>query len=84
MIKQENFMQIQQVATARYLKVTEHRYKTNEEKVIAENSYIQGRVDSVSDMESLVAQHNRLVDERDKLKKELAQLKAFSNAGLGL
>lgn len=75
MIKEPNFIQMQQLATAKYMKNTEHRYKTEDERVAAENAYIQGRVDAVSDLESIVAKYNILIDEKNKLEKELAALK---------
>lgn len=87
MIKEPNFLQIQHMATATYMKNTESRYKTAEERVAAENAYIQGRMDAVRDLESTVVKYNNLIDERDALKKELAQIKNVKPArdeGLGL
>lgn len=75
MIKEENFIQMQFTAKEKYMNSTGNRYNTEGEVQAASNSYIQGRVDAVADMEGLVTQHNLLVKERNKLAKELADIK---------
>jgi hypothetical protein len=75
MIKEENFMQLQYIAKERYMLATADRYKTEGEKQAAANAYIQGRVDTSADMESLVVQHNNMLKERNKLAAELAMIK---------
>lgn len=90
MIKEENFIQMQYVAKEQYMAKTSHRYTNEGEKIAAANAYIQGRVDAVADMESLVQRYNILIDERNKLAKELADIKKPKslmnkmNEGLGL
>jgi hypothetical protein len=71
MITEKNFVQIQYDAEKIYMEKTKHRYATAGEKSAASNSYIQGRVDAVADMENLVVQHNVMLKERNRLAKEL-------------
>jgi len=85
MITEKNFVQIQFDAEKEYMAKTEKRYATAGEKQAASNSYIQGRVDAVADMENLVVQYNVMLKQRNKLAKELAILKAeMSDEDLGL
>lgn len=85
MIKEENFMQLQYIAKEIYMSSTGYRYKTEGEKFAAENAYIQGRIDTSADMESLVIQHNNMLKERNKLAAELAKYTGGKeDEGLGL
>lgn len=71
MILEKNFIQMQFDAKEEYMEKTAHRYANEGEKAAASNSYIQGRVDAVADMENLVVQHNVMLKERNRLAKEL-------------
>ena len=87
MILEANFIQMQYVAKERYMLATAARYKTEGERQAAANAYIQGRVDTSADMETLAQQHNNMLKERNKLAAELAALKkgkAKPDEGLGL
>lgn len=86
MILEKNFVQMQFDAAKDYMENTGHRYFTAEEKAAASNSYIQGRVDAVADMESVVALYNNMLKERNKLTKELEKYKNVKDEpeGLGL
>lgn len=86
MILEANFIQMQYVAKERYMLDTAARYKTEGERQAAANAYIQGRVDVSANLETLAQQYNILVKERNKLAKELADLKGKDkpDEGLGL
>ena len=85
MILEKNFIQMQFDAAKKYMDYTAQRYTTEGERTAADASYIQGRVDVVADMESLVGQYNEMLKERNKLAKELAKVQAKTEPGyLGL
>jgi len=77
MILEKNFIQIQYAAKDKYMyNVTSKTKYTENEKVVAGNAYIQGRVDAVADMESLVGKYNQMLKEKNAMAKELADIKA--------
>lgn len=74
MILEKSFMQITYDAKDKYIKNTESRYSTKAEELLSSNAYIQGRVDAVADMESLVGKYNQMLKEKNALVKELANI----------
>lgn len=72
MILEKNFIQMQYDAKEKYINVSAKNFANEGEKLVAGNAYIQGRVDAVADMESLVAQYNQMLKQKNKLEKELA------------
>ena len=90
MILEKNFIQMQYDAKEKYINVSAKNFANEGEKLVASNAYIQGRVDAVADMESLVTQYNLMLKEKNKLAKELAKFKGISlldlddETGLGL
>lgn len=81
MILEKNFIQIQHDEATKYVEKTTHRYATEEERVMAFNAYIQGRVEAVADFENLATMYNKMLKEKNALVKQLEKYKDYRDAG---